>query len=54
MKLTRVVLFLIEDELLGLGAIVERLRDWQPLSIVDGRRLPGRMLLHPPGQPRLC
>jgi quercetin dioxygenase-like cupin family protein len=39
MKLTRVVAFLIEDELMGLGAIFERLRDWRPLSIVDGRRL---------------
>jgi hypothetical protein len=53
-KLTKVVPFLIEDELIGLGAIFEKVRDWRPLSIVDGRRLPGRMLLHPPAQRRLC
>jgi putative intracellular protease/amidase len=41
-KLTRVVPFLVEDELLRLGAIFEKVRNWQPLSIVDGRLITGQ------------
>src|SRR5277367_1660520 len=37
MQLTHVVPFLVEDELLRLGAIFERRADWQPFSVVDGR-----------------
>ena len=37
MKLTNVVPFLVEDELLRLGAIFEKKADWQPFSITDGR-----------------
>jgi hypothetical protein len=33
MYLTHVVIFLVEDELLRLGAPFEKLADWQPLSI---------------------
>ena len=42
MKLTKVVPFLVEDELLRLGAIFEKVRDWQPFSIVDGRLITGQ------------
>lgn len=35
--LTKVVPFLVEDELLRLGAIFEKKADWQPFWIVDGR-----------------
>jgi hypothetical protein len=35
MKLTHVVPFLVEDELMRLGATFEKVRDWQPFSIVD-------------------
>jgi putative intracellular protease/amidase len=42
MHLTKVVPFLVEDELMRLGAIFEKLADWQPLSIVDGRLITGR------------
>ena len=41
-KLTKVVPFLVEDELLRLGAIFEKVRDWQPFSIVDGRLVTGQ------------
>jgi putative intracellular protease/amidase len=41
-KLTHVVPFLVEDELLRLGAIFEKVRNWQPFSIVDGRLVTGQ------------
>lgn len=41
-KLTKVVPFLVEDELLRLGAIFEKVRNWQPFSIVDGRLITGQ------------
>jgi hypothetical protein len=40
--LTYVVPFLIEGELMRLGAIFEKQADWQPLAIVDGRRITGQ------------
>src|SRR6202000_1071213 len=36
-KLTHVVPFLVEDELLKLGAIFEKVENWEPFSITDGR-----------------
>jgi putative intracellular protease/amidase len=42
MQLTKVVPFLVEDELLRLGAIFEKKADWQPFSIVDGRLITGQ------------
>jgi putative intracellular protease/amidase len=41
-KLTHVVPFLVEDELLRLGAIFEKVADWQPYSVVDGRLITGQ------------
>ena len=41
-KLTHVVPFLVEDELMRLGAIFEKVRNWQPLSVVDGRLITGQ------------
>jgi len=41
-KLTKVVPFLVEDELMRLGAIFEKVRNWQPLSVVDGRLITGQ------------
>jgi putative intracellular protease/amidase len=41
-KLTKVVPFLVEDELMRLGAIFEKVRNWQPFSIVDGRLITGQ------------
>ena len=41
-KLTKVVPFLVEDELLRLGAVFEKVRNWQPFSIVDGRLITGQ------------
>jgi putative intracellular protease/amidase len=41
-ELTKVVPFLVEDELLRLGAIYEKVRNWQPFSIVDGRLVTGQ------------
>jgi len=42
MQLTNVVPFLVEDELLRLGAIFEKMANWQPFSIVDGRLITGQ------------
>jgi putative intracellular protease/amidase len=41
-QLTKVVPFLVEDELMRLGAIFEKVRNWQPHSIVDGRPITGQ------------
>lgn len=41
-QLTDVVPFLVEDELLRLGAIYEKVRNWEPFSIVDGRLITGQ------------
>ncbi len=41
-NLTKVVPFLVEDELLHLGAIYEKVRNWEPFSIVDGRLITGQ------------
>ena len=41
-QLTHVVPFLVEDELLRLGAIFEKKANWQPFSIVDGRLVTGQ------------
>jgi putative intracellular protease/amidase len=41
-QLTTIVPFLVEDELLRLGAIFEKVRNWEPHSIVDGRLLTGQ------------
>jgi putative intracellular protease/amidase len=42
MHLTNVVPFLVEDELMRLGARFEKRADWQPLSIIDGRLITGQ------------
>ena len=42
MKLTHVVPFLVEDELMRLGAIFEKVADWQPFHVVDGRLVTGQ------------
>jgi putative intracellular protease/amidase/catechol 2,3-dioxygenase-like lactoylglutathione lyase family enzyme len=42
MHLTKVVPFLVEDELLRLGAIYEKVANWQPFSITDGRLITGQ------------
>ena len=41
-QLTQVVPFLVEDELLRLGAIFEKVANWQPFSVVDGRLITGQ------------
>jgi len=41
-QLTHVVPFLVEDELLRLGAIFEKVRNWQPFSVIDGRLITGQ------------
>jgi putative intracellular protease/amidase len=42
MQLTHVVPFLVEDELLRLGAIFEKKANWQPFAITDGRLITGQ------------
>jgi putative intracellular protease/amidase len=41
-KLTHVVPFLVEDELMQLGAIFEKVANWQPFHVVDGRLITGQ------------
>jgi putative intracellular protease/amidase len=41
-QLTKVVPFLVEDELKRLGATFDKLPNWQPHSIVDGRLITGQ------------
>ena len=41
-QLTKVVPFLVEDELLRLGATFEKLANWQPFSVTDGRLITGQ------------
>ncbi len=41
-QLTTVVPFLVEDELKRLGAIFEKVPNWQPFSIVDGLLITGQ------------
>ena len=41
-QLTHVVPFLVEDELLRLGATFEKLANWQPFTITDGRLITGQ------------
>jgi putative intracellular protease/amidase len=41
-QLTKVVPFLVEDELKRLGANFEKVPKWQPFSIVDGRLITGQ------------
>ena len=36
-QLTKVVPFLVEDELLRLGAVFEKMANWQLFSVTDGR-----------------
>ena len=42
MQLTKVVPFLVEDELLRLGAIFEKMANWHPFSVTDGRLITGQ------------
>jgi putative intracellular protease/amidase/predicted enzyme related to lactoylglutathione lyase len=41
-QLAKVAPFLVEDELLRLGAIYEKTANWQPLSVTDGRLVTGQ------------
>jgi len=41
-QLTKVVPFLVEDELLRLGATFEKKANWQPFAITDGRLITGQ------------
>jgi putative intracellular protease/amidase len=42
MRLTHVVPFLVEDELMRLGAIFEKVANWQPFHVVDGHLITGQ------------
>jgi putative intracellular protease/amidase len=42
MELTHVVPFLVEDELMRLGAVFAKRKDWAPLAITDGRLITGQ------------
>jgi len=41
-KLTHVVPFLVEDELMRRGAIFEKVANWQPFHVIDGRLITGQ------------
>jgi putative intracellular protease/amidase len=53
MHLTKVVPFLVEDELMRLGAIFEKKADWQPFSVVDGRLITGQNPASSPSRPKM-
>ncbi|MBP2234369.1 putative intracellular protease/amidase [Sinorhizobium kostiense] len=40
--LTRVVPFLVEDELIGLGAVFSKVKDWGVHTVVDGQLITGQ------------
>ena len=40
--LTKVVPFLVEDELLGLGAIFSKVKNWGVYTITDGQLITGQ------------
>jgi putative intracellular protease/amidase len=40
--LTKVVPFLVEDELIGLGAVFSRVKDWGVHTVVDGQLITGQ------------
>jgi putative intracellular protease/amidase/predicted enzyme related to lactoylglutathione lyase len=42
MKLTHVVPFLVEDELMRLGAVFEKKANWQPFTVTDERLVTGQ------------
>src|SRR4051812_27730017 len=42
MKLTHIVPFLVEDELMSLGAIFEKKANWQPFVVTDGHLITGQ------------
>ena len=42
MQLTKVVPFLVENELMRLGAIFEKIADWKPFFVIDGRLITGQ------------
>lgn len=42
MRLTKIVPFLVEDELMRLGAIFEKMANWQPFHVIDGRLVTGQ------------
>jgi putative intracellular protease/amidase len=52
-QLTHVVPFLVEDELLRLGAIFEKVADWRPFSVVDGRLITGQNPASSTTEPRI-
>jgi putative intracellular protease/amidase len=41
-QLTHVVPFLVEDELLKLGAAFDKRKNWEPFAITDGRLITGQ------------
>jgi putative intracellular protease/amidase len=41
-QLTRVVPFLVEDELKRIGGLYEKAPDWAPFAITDGRLITGQ------------
>ncbi len=41
-QLTKVVPFLVEDELKRLGGVYEKAPNWQPFAITDGRLITGQ------------
>jgi len=40
--LTKVVPFLVEDELVGLGAVFSRIKDWGSHTVIDGQLITGQ------------
>ena len=41
-QLTKIVPFLVEDELKRLGGLFEKVANWKPFAITDGRLVTGQ------------
>ena len=42
MELTDVVPYLLEDELVAMGGLYQKVDDWNPLAVVDGLLITGQ------------
>jgi hypothetical protein len=52
MGLTKVVPFLVEDEMMGLGATFSKVKNWGVHAVADGQLITGRTQPRPARPPR--
>jgi hypothetical protein len=54
MGLTKVVPFLVEDEMMNLGATFSKVKNWGVHTIADGQLITGRTQPSPPARQPAC